>query len=107
MVEISQSPRINYPAQSVPLHEPAYPSVDPSQYVTPSAPNCPPANVPPSVAVSSHVTPSATVQPPANTPWYASAEPPPYEIALTLRKEYQHKPSSSDPPNESKTGIVP
>ena len=107
MVEISQSPRINYSAYRVPLPEPAYPSVDPSQYVTPSAANYPPANVPPIVAVSSDVTPSAPVQPSANTPWYASAKPPPYEIALTLRKEYQPKPSSSDPPNESKTGIVP
>ena len=84
MVETSQlSPRIDYPAQRVP-----------------SAPNYPPANAPPIVAVSSHVTLSAPVQPPANTPWYASAEPPPYEIALTLCNEYQHEPSCSDPPNQ-------
>ena len=106
-METSQSPRINYPAQRVPLSEPAYPSVDPSQYVTPSAASYPPANVPPIVVVSSDVTLSVPVQPAANTPWYASAEPPPYKIALTLCKEYQHKPSSSDPHNESKTGIVP
>ena len=75
---------------------PSYLSTNPpSQYVPPSAPYYPPANVPPHM--------SALVQPPANAPSYTSAEPPSYESVVTSQ---YIKSSSGDPPGESKTGIV-
>ena len=85
-------------SQYAPPPQPSYPPANPpSQYVSPSAPYYPPANVP------SHMLPGAPVQPPANAPSYTSAEPPSYESAVTS----QYKSSSGDPPDESKTGIIP
>ena len=82
-------------SQYVPPLQSAYPPTNPSQYASPSAPYYPPVSVPPSVPV----------QPPANAPSYASDQPPPYELAVT--SQYKSHVPSGDPPNESKTGIVP
>ena len=86
-------------SQSVPLAEPVYPPTNPSQYVSPSAPY-------PPVPVSSHVSLSAPVESPATASSYTSAEPPPYELAVTLKYKSQHVPTG-DPTNESTTGIAP
>ena len=85
--------------QCAPSPEPDHPPTSPSQYVSPSAPYYPPANG------VSHVSPSTPVQPPTNASSYTSAEPPPYELAVTLYKS-QHVPSD-DPPDESTTEIAP
>ena len=86
-------------SQSIPPPEPVYPPTNPSQHVSPSAPY-------PPVPVSSYVSPSAPVECPATAPSYTSAEPPPYELAVTLQYKSQHVPSG-DPPNEFTTGIAP
>ena len=85
--------------QSIPPPDPVYPPTNPSQYVSPSAPY-------PPVPVSSHVSPSAPVDSPAIASSYTSAEPPPYELAVTLKYKSQHV-LTGDPPNESTTGIAP
>ena len=99
----SHQPAQAYPptSQYVPPPQPAYPPqlayppTNPSQYASPSAPYYPPVSGPP----------SAPVQPPANASSYASDQPPSYESAVT--SQYKSHVSSGDPPNESKTGIVP
>ena len=86
-------------SQSIPPPEPVYPPTNPSQYVSPSAPY-------PPVPVSSHVLPSAPVESPVTASSYTSAEPPPYELAVTLNYKSQRLPTG-DPTNESTTGIAP